>query len=58
MIDNVVVYSPLFNGVAWETLDISLDDIDRIEVIRGPGASLWGQKRAQRSYPHCHEGTR
>jgi len=42
LIDGRSVYSPLFAGVYWDTQDTLLDDIDRIEVIRGPGATLWG----------------
>ncbi len=42
LIDGRSVYTPLFSGVFWETRDTLLEDIDRIEVIRGPGASLWG----------------
>jgi iron complex outermembrane receptor protein len=42
MIDGRTVYSPLFSGVYWDVQDLMLDDIDRIEVIRGPGGSLWG----------------
>lgn len=42
MIDGRSVYSPLFSGVFWDTQDTVLADIERIEVIRGPGASLWG----------------
>jgi iron complex outermembrane receptor protein len=42
MVDGRTVYSPLFTGVFWNTLDYILEDIDRIEVIRGPGATLWG----------------
>jgi iron complex outermembrane receptor protein len=42
MIDGRTVYSPLFTGVFWNALDYQLEDIDRIEVIRGPGATLWG----------------
>lgn len=41
-IDGRSVYSPLFSGVFWEALDVMLADVERIEVIRGPGASLWG----------------
>jgi iron complex outermembrane receptor protein len=41
-IDGRSVYSPLFAGVYWEVQDILLEDIERIEVIRGPGATLWG----------------
>lgn len=42
MVDGHTVYSPLFSGTFWEALDIPLAEIDRIEVIRGPGASIWG----------------
>lgn len=41
-VDGRSVYSPLFSGVLWETQDLIMDDIERIEVIRGPGAALWG----------------
>ncbi len=40
--DGRTLYSPLFSGVFWELHDTLMADIDRIEVIRGPGASLWG----------------
>src|SRR5262245_36975219 len=42
MIDGRSVYTPLFSGVFWDAQDTVLEDIDRIEVVRGPGASLWG----------------
>ena len=42
MIDGRTVYSPLFSGVFWEARDIMLEDIDRIEVLDGPQATLWG----------------
>lgn len=42
LIDGRSVYSPLFAGVFWEQQDTLLEDIERIEVIRGPGATLWG----------------
>ena len=41
-IDGRNVYTPLFSGVYWDVQDYPLDDIDRIEVIRGPGATMWG----------------
>lgn len=42
MVDGRTVYSPLFTGVFWNALDYELEDVDRIEVVRGPGATLWG----------------
>lgn len=42
LIDGRTVYSPLFSGVFWELQDVMLEDVDRIEVIRGPGATVWG----------------
>jgi iron complex outermembrane receptor protein len=42
LIDGRSVYTPLFSGVYWEVQDLPLDEIERIEVIRGPGATLWG----------------
>ena len=42
LIDGRSVYSPLFSGVFWDAQDVVLEDIDRIEVIRGPGATVWG----------------
>ena len=42
LVDGRTVYTPIFSGVYWEGLDLPLTDIERIEVIRGPGASLWG----------------
>ena len=42
LIDGRSVYTPLFSGVYWNIQDVMLEDIDRIEVIRGPGATLWG----------------
>src|SRR5882672_8896911 len=42
LVDGRSVYSPIHAGVTWESQDTLLEDIDRIEVIRGPGATLWG----------------
>jgi iron complex outermembrane receptor protein len=42
LIDGRAVYTPLFGGVNWDTQDVPLEDIARIEVIRGPGGTVWG----------------
>ena len=42
LMDGRVLYDPLFSGVFWDAQDTVLEDIERIEVIRGPGASSWG----------------
>jgi iron complex outermembrane recepter protein len=42
LVDGRSVYTPLFGGVLWESQDTLLEDVDRIEVIRGPGAAIWG----------------
>ncbi|MFH1571109.1 MAG: TonB-dependent receptor plug domain-containing protein, partial [Gemmatimonadota bacterium] len=42
LVDGRSAYTPLFSGVYWESQDVLLEDVDRIEVIRGPGATLWG----------------
>src|SRR6266850_4034977 len=42
LIDGRTVYTPLFSGVFWDVQDVLLEDVDRIEVISGPGATLWG----------------
>ncbi|MEE4376421.1 MAG: TonB-dependent receptor [Candidatus Competibacteraceae bacterium] len=42
LIDGRTVYTPIFSGVYWESLDLPLEDVERIEVILGPGGSLWG----------------
>ena len=46
LIDGRNVYTPLFAGVYWDVQDMPLNDIDRIEVIRGPGATIWGPNAA------------
>ena len=42
LIDGRSVYAPSFSGVYWDVQDTLLEDVERIEVIRGPGATLWG----------------
>jgi iron complex outermembrane receptor protein len=42
LIDGRSVYTPIFGGVYWDVQDVLLEDVDRIEVISGPGATLWG----------------
>lgn len=42
LIDGRTVYTPMFAGVNWDVQDVPLEDIERIEVIRGPGATVWG----------------
>src|SRR6266852_7140045 len=42
LIDGRTIYTPLFSGVFWDVQEVPLEDIDRIEVISGPGATLWG----------------
>lgn len=42
LIDGRSIYSPLFSGVFWDSQGVLMEDIDRIEVISGPGATIWG----------------
>jgi iron complex outermembrane receptor protein len=42
LVDGRTVYSPVYSGVNWDQLGTPLDTIERIEVIRGPGGSVWG----------------
>jgi len=42
LIDGRTVYTPLVGGAEWDTFDVPLEDIERIEVIRGPGGTIWG----------------
>ncbi len=42
LVDGRSIYTPAFGGVNWRSHDLLLEDLDRIEVIRGPGATLWG----------------
>jgi len=42
LIDGRSIYSPAFSGVYWDQVDIPLENIERIEIIRGPGGTAWG----------------
>jgi iron complex outermembrane receptor protein len=42
LVDGRTVYTPLYSGVFWDQQDLMIEDVDRIEVISGPGAALWG----------------
>lgn len=42
MIDGRTVYTPLYGGVIWENQNVLLEDVERIEVVSGPGGTLWG----------------
>ncbi len=42
MIDGRVIYNPLYGGVFWDVQNVMLEDVDRIEVVSGPGGTLWG----------------
>jgi iron complex outermembrane receptor protein len=42
LIDGRAVYTPTYGSVTWDTQDVVLEDIERIEVIRGPGGTIWG----------------
>ncbi|MCX6629818.1 MAG: TonB-dependent receptor, partial [Candidatus Solibacter sp.] len=42
MIDGRSLYTPMFSGVIWDAIDVPLSDVERIELVRGPGAVMWG----------------
>src|SRR2546426_9372944 len=48
LIDGRSVYTPLFAGVYWQGQDTLLEDVERIEVIRGPGGAIWGANAVNR----------
>ena len=49
LVDGRSIYTPLFSGVMWESQDLMPEDVERIEVIRGPGAALWVRTRSTAS---------
>jgi iron complex outermembrane receptor protein len=42
LVDGRTIYTPLFSGVFWDQQEVFLEDIERVEIISGPGATLWG----------------
>ena len=42
LMDGRILYNPLFSGMVWDSHDLAMDDIERIEVVSGPGSTLWG----------------
>jgi iron complex outermembrane receptor protein len=42
LIDGRSLFTPLFSGVVWDTIHVPMEDIEQIEVVRGPGAVMWG----------------
>ena len=56
LIDGRTVYTPGSGGVFWDSQDVVMEDLDRIEVIRGPGIDAVGRQRRQRRHQHHHPG--
>ena len=52
LIDGRTVYTPLFSGVFWDVQDMLIEDIERIEVISGPGGALWGSNAVNGDQHH------
>ena len=55
LIDGRSLYTPVFAGVFWRERDLMLEDVERIEVIRGPGATLWGANAVNGIIRHYRE---
>ena len=55
LIDGRTVYTPAFAGVDWAVQNVMLEDVERIEVIRGPGGDRLGRQRRQRRNQHHHQ---
>src|SRR5713101_7571406 len=58
LMDGRAVYTPLFGEVSWDTQDVPLEDIERIEVIRGPGGGNLGRQCGEWGHQHHHEKSR
>ena len=58
LVDGRSVYTPLFSGVFWDIQDMLLEDVDRIEVISGPGGARVGRERGERRHQHHHQEAR
>jgi iron complex outermembrane receptor protein len=55
LIDGRTVYTPLFAGTNWDVQNTMMDDIDRIEVIRGPGGTIWGPNAVEWRHQHHYQ---
>ena len=55
LVDGRSVYSPELGTVYWDTLDIPLENIERVEIIRGPGGALWGANAVNGVINTCHQ---
>src|ERR1700685_2816857 len=56
MVDGRPVYTQTFGGVFWDVLDLPMQNIERIEVIRGPGGSIWGSNAVNGVINQCGTG--